>query len=273
MAAECLCTPEICGPFLSPPLLPGHLPQSHVTWHPLCLGCGHSVQQQPLSLQAKVTFEDVAVLLTREEWDHLGPAQRGLYRHVMMETYGNVVSLGMAPQYDLSVSVLGQGWWGGRSSGGSLGVTSWLLSSRGRSVLSVSCLQAVRVGWGHSQMLHRQRTSLPTSRTSRIQAGLDLPARARRRAVGPGQARVSGEQRPRPWPLRWVSRAGSQFTEGQAGPPAVGADRKQQEWASSRASSGKGACIQACAEPGRCPGQAVSVPTLPLPRPRPYGTF
>ncbi|KAI5214047.1 hypothetical protein MUG91_G264n54 [Manis pentadactyla] len=49
----------------------------------------------PAGSQAKVTFEDVAVLLSREEWDHLGPAQRGLYRHVMMETYGNVVSLGL----------------------------------------------------------------------------------------------------------------------------------------------------------------------------------
>lgn len=53
---------------------------------------------QPLSFQVKVTFEDVAVFLSQEEWDHLCPAQRGLYRHVMMETYGNVVSLGMAPQ-------------------------------------------------------------------------------------------------------------------------------------------------------------------------------
>uniref|UniRef100_A0ABI7ZCI2 KRAB domain-containing protein n=1 Tax=Felis catus TaxID=9685 RepID=A0ABI7ZCI2_FELCA len=102
-----------------------------------------AIGQREARSQVSLTFEDVAVLFTRDEWRKLGPFQRNLYQDVMLENYSNLVSLGLLFSKPKVISLLQQGddpWKVEKESPGGPSLANWELLNCFFSLLDLGCL-------------------------------------------------------------------------------------------------------------------------------------
>ncbi|XP_030790061.1 zinc finger protein 41-like isoform X2 [Rhinopithecus roxellana] len=65
-----------------------------ISLDPSYLSADHATLNGIVLLQVSASFEDKTVDFSREEWQHLDPAQRCLYWDVILENYSHLLSVG-----------------------------------------------------------------------------------------------------------------------------------------------------------------------------------